>query len=122
MSRLHSVMRAVSYQTRTSELPFSSNLRRLLKERQVTLNEICEISGVAKSVAHGWVNGATPRDLRAVARLSDSLQIGFRELLLGDTDRSLASESTRHKTISEKEIFEHLCELLIQKIKIKERL
>jgi transcriptional regulator with XRE-family HTH domain len=120
LTRLSRLLGPRSTETRKSDLPFSRNLRRLLKERKVSLNEICAISGVAKSVAHGWVNGAIPRDLHAVARLSDALEIGFRELLLSEKETLGSSHGDANRSLSEKEIFDHLCEVLIQRMKKKE--
>jgi transcriptional regulator with XRE-family HTH domain len=105
-----------------STLPLSKNLQRLLRDREITLADICAISGVAKSVAHGWVNGATPRDLWAVARLSDALHIDFRELLLGETDAAHAPQTKESKALTEREVFEHLCNVIVQKIKERQAL
>jgi hypothetical protein len=55
--------------------------------------------------------------LWAVARLSDALQISFRELLLGEADAGLEPQVKGSKALTEREVFEHLCDVIIQKIK-----
>lgn len=95
---------------------FSLNVRRLIADGQLTLNQICMISGVAKSVAHGWVNGVTPRDLSAVAKLSDALNLQFRELLLGEKEPTQTQRDQKRSVVSEKELFENFCQIIIQKI------
>lgn len=99
-----------------SEATFSMNLRKLIADGRLSLNKICEISGVAKSVAHGWVNGVTPRDLTAVAKLSDALNLEFRELLLGERESARARKSQGDTTLSEKELFDNFCQLLFKKM------
>lgn len=97
------------------EATFSMNLRKLIADGRLSLSKICEISGVAKSVAHGWVNGVTPRDLTAVAKLSDALNLEFRELLLGERESARARKNQGDTTLSEKELFDNFCQLLFKK-------
>lgn len=98
------------------EPTFSRNLRKLIVDNRLSLKKIVEIAGVAKSVAHGWVNGVTPRDLTAVAKLSDALNIEFRELLLGERESARSRKNQGDSTLSEKEVFDNFCQLLFKKM------
>jgi transcriptional regulator with XRE-family HTH domain len=100
------------------DIAFSENLKKLMADGKLSLDQICQISGVAKSVAHGWVNGVVPRDLQAVAKLSDALNMQFRELLLGEPELIDKRESPK-AVLSEIDLFEQFCQLLIQRIKNK---
>jgi transcriptional regulator with XRE-family HTH domain len=103
----------------TGEIAFSRNLRKLISEGRLSLNQISEISGVAKSVAHGWVNGVVPRDLLAVAKLSDALDMQFRELLLGESEASDKAKGATKTKLSEKELFDQFCGILINRLENK---
>jgi hypothetical protein len=60
-----------------------------------------------------------PRDLLAVAKLSDALDMQFRELLLGESEASDKAKGATKTKLSEKELFDQFCGILINRLENK---
>lgn len=60
-------------------------IKREMKNRDISLTELSEETGIAKSTLHGWLASAVPngRNLHLVNRLCDFFQISLEELLFG---------------------------------------
>lgn len=48
------------------ELQLSSVLRRLMKEKKISLRKLSKETGIKPSTLSGWANGVSPRDLTEV--------------------------------------------------------
>ena len=59
------------------------NLRQVLEDRKLSAKAGAEITGVAKSVFHGWMNGVQCNDPGALLRLCETLKVDFQWLLTG---------------------------------------
>lgn len=70
---------------RDYKISFGRKLSALMKSRNLRISDVSAIAQVSLSVVHGWMTGTNPRDLMAVKRLADSLNVQFAELLLGET-------------------------------------
>lgn len=70
---------------------WGNRLKAVLKEKGISARKASTLAGVSHSVLDSWTSGATPKDLHAVKKLADSLQISFSWLLIGE------HESGNHK-------------------------
>jgi len=86
-----------------------------MKEKDFRIQDIASIAGVGKSVVHSWMTGTTPRDLRAVKRLADALDIQFLELLLNE--REPQSVQPGDAEFDEVPLFEGICRVRIERVK-----
>jgi transcriptional regulator with XRE-family HTH domain len=62
-------------------MKLEQTLRRVMKDRALTLTALSELSGIKKSTLSDWSNGVHPRDLVEVRKLARSLGLVF-----GDED------------------------------------
>lgn len=96
-------------------LAFRQNLEALMSARKLSVSDISDMAGVAKSVAHSWISGSIPQNLPAVARLADALQMNFKTLLLGSDEKH--SETTNLLELQEStELFDGICHVTIRKL------
>lgn len=102
----------------TAALPFGKILSKLMKDRNLTIQAIADLAGVNKSVVHGWMTGTTPHDLRAIGKLSRALGVGFRDLLLGESETPITLNNL-DVIFDKQDVFEGLCEIKIRKIVAK---
>jgi len=107
--------------TKTSEhLPFGKILRQAMKDRQLTVRAVGELSGVSPSVVQGWLNNVNPHNLFAVAQLAEALGMSFKGLLLGQRE-SLDGGGSLTEILEEKEFFEGICRVKIQLLTPREK-
>ena len=101
----------------TNSLPFSSNLREIMKDRGLTLKDISLLAGVRTSVVQNWVEGKNPHDLMAVNHLSKRLGIPLATLLLSDEEE--IKTHTIEQMFSESEFTEGIFKISIKKLSPK---
>jgi len=70
----------------TNTLQFGTRLRKIMDERRLTVREVAALAAINRSVVQSWISNANPHDLAAVARLAKGLNVGFKELLLGEPE------------------------------------
>ncbi len=99
----------------SERIPFGKNLTRIMTERNYRIHDVARLSGVGKSVVHSWMTGTTPRDLPAVKRLADALDIQFLELLLGE--REVRTEFHANVPFDEVPLFDGICRVRIERLK-----
>jgi len=63
--------------------PFAANLSAVLKERGVSIRGAAEIAGIAPSVLHDWLAGASCNRPEALVKLCRALKCDFQWLLTG---------------------------------------
>ena len=100
----------------TDQLPFAKILTRLMKERELSIGAIAEMAGVSRSVVQSWTSQANPHDLQAVGRLAKALNVNFRELLLGEAESQGERIASINDLFEEKEFFEGICKINIQRL------
>lgn len=101
----------------TDELPFAKNLKRIMDERHLTVRAVAAMAGVKQpSIIMSWLSNANPHDLKAVGRLAKALDMNFKELLLGEADQESAKASSIDDLFEEKEFFEGICKINIQRL------
>lgn len=100
----------------TDKLPFAKILERVMKERDLSIGAIAEMAGVSRSVVQSWTSQANPHDLQAVAKLAKALNIGFKELLLGETEDRDVDGVSANDIFDEQEFFEGICRVKIQRL------
>lgn len=98
----------------TDQLPFGKILTQIMKDRNLSIAAVAEMAGVSRSVVQSWTSRANPHDLQAVAKLAKALNINFKELLLGETDQE--SVKTLSDLFEEKDFFEGICKINIQRL------
>ena len=79
------------------ESPFGENLKKILKEKGMTLRQAAKIAGVNPATLHSWEHGGAAQDLNAVLKLCQELKIDFQWLLTGTS----GSADLRDATISQ---------------------
>jgi len=99
----------------TDALPFKDILAAMMSERNLSIQQVAQLAGISKSVAQGWLSGATPHDLAAVSRLAKALGTSFKSLLLGESEEETGATSVA-ELFSEVELFEGLCRVSIRKL------
>lgn len=97
----------------TNSLNFGLILRKIMDDRGLTVRNIAEMAEVNSSVVQSWIGKANPHDLEAVSRLAKSLNIGFKELLLGEPENTT---QTINENFQHEVVFDSLCHLTIRKI------
>lgn len=100
----------------TDNLPFAKILERVMKERGLSIGAIAEMAGVSRSVVQSWTSKANPHDLQAVAKLAKALDMGFKELLLGESDSPSITEISAKELFDEQDFFEGICRIKIQRL------
>lgn len=100
----------------TDNLPFAKILERVMKERGLSIGAIAEMAGVSRSVVQSWTSKANPHDLQAVAKLAKALNMGFKELLLGENEEQAFSEITAKDLFDEQDFFDGICRVKIQRL------
>ena len=93
-------------------ISFGKNLSRIMKSRNLRIQDVADMAQVSKSVVHAWTTGTSPRDLLAVRRLSDALQIQFSELVFGETE-TLGMEMMSTDDVP---FFDGYCRLRIERV------
>jgi len=96
-------------------LAFRKNLESIMSARKLSVADISQMAGVAKSVAHSWISGSIPQNLPAVARLADALEMNFKTLLLG-TEETQAATNNLLELHESTELFDGVCHVTIRKI------
>ena len=71
-----------------SKILLADVLKREMKNRQVTLTDLANETGIAKSTLHGWCQRSVPssRHLHLILKLSEYLNISIAELLFNVRD------------------------------------
>lgn len=100
----------------TDKLPFAKILERVMNERGLSIGAIAEMAGVSRSVVQSWTSKANPHDLQAVAKLAKALDMGFKELLLGETEEASFSEISAKDLFDEQDFFDGICRVKIQRL------
>ena len=99
----------------TDSLPFAGILASVMKERNLSLQQLAALAAVSKSVVQSWLSGANPHDLAAVNRLAKGLGIGFKTLLLGEAEEVVGPQSVA-EMFEKVPLFEGMCEISIKKL------
>lgn len=86
--------KAVNIGMRKCYTPFNENLKRVIKERSCTQQEIAKICGASKQSVSRWlINSSQPHDLNAIMKLCKAFDIDFTWILTGEGSMySIASE------------------------------
>lgn len=96
----------------TNKLTFGVRLRKIMDDRNLTVRAIAEMAGVTSSVIQSWISKAAPHDLEAVAKLAKALNVGFKEILLGEPETGESPELM----FDEQDWFEGICKVKIQRL------
>lgn len=96
----------------TNKLTFGARLRKIMDERNLTVRAVAEMAGVTGSVIQSWISKAAPHDLEAVGRLAKALNVGFKEILLGEPEVDESPELM----FEAQDWFEGICKVKIQRL------
>lgn len=101
----------------TDGLPFAQNLKRIMDERNLTVRAVAAMAEVkGPSIVMSWLSSANPHDLKAVAKLAKALNVGFKELLLGEVEGRGIEGLTASDLFDEQEFFDGICRIKIQRL------
>jgi transcriptional regulator with XRE-family HTH domain len=98
------------------ELKIATTLKKIMKEKRISVKVLSRDSGVAVSTLHEWLNGRTPRDPVQAKKVADVLGVSLNRLLFDEADMS---ESINLNQILKQDIFSGVYEINIRKVKIK---
>lgn len=87
-----------------------------MTERGLSIGAIAEMAGVSRSVVQSWTSQANPHDLQAVARLAKALNIGFKELLLGEIEERDVGVLSVKDLFDEQDFFDGICTIKVQRL------
>jgi len=87
-----------------------------MEERDLSIGAIAEMAGVSRSVVQSWTSNANPHDLQAVAKLAKALNMGFKELLLGENEDRDVDGLSLKDLFEEQEFFEGICRVRIERL------
>lgn len=59
------------------------NLRRILKEKDMTVAQLGRLTGIPKTTIAEWVAGGNPRDLNKLKTVAEKLETSIDELCFG---------------------------------------
>ena len=104
--------------TEIEPIAFSKVLKTVMRERGLTLKQISDMAGVAASVVGDWSAGTNPQDLKAVGRLSRSLGMSMRSLLLGEPEE-IKTVSSISELFDEQDFFNDICRISIKRLTLK---
>jgi len=107
--------KASDVQRRKNKNEWGQRLKSVLAERKISLRKAAAIAGVSPSVMDSWTSGATPSDMLAVKKLSDSLGVSFSWLLTGQPD-SVGDSISLQEHFEEATIFNGLARIKIEKL------
>ena len=79
---------------RSESTPLGENLKRIMKERNLSMRVLAGMAGVSVSSISDWVNNSSPADLQKVAALAKGLNISFSFLVLGVHEESKTDKLT----------------------------
>lgn len=100
--------------TQYMTLKLANVLKRLLKERSLSLRDLAKATNIKPSTLSGWNNGVSPRDLTEVRRCAQYLGISM-ERLLFDEDSSIMSL----ESLLTENVFDGFLKVKIEKVIIK---
>lgn len=63
------------------EIYFKQNLKKLMKQNNLTQDRISEVAGVARQTVSLWLKGSTEPSLSAILKLSDYFNLSVKELV-----------------------------------------
>ncbi|MGZ6288790.1 MAG: hypothetical protein ACXWQO_11440 [Bdellovibrionota bacterium] len=95
--------------------PFTKNFAHLLKEKGCTHRHAAEIAGLAPSVISGWTAGSIPHDLKALLKITETLNADFQFILTGVSSNSIPP--SRIHELFEAEIHPELTGLFMVEVK-----
>lgn len=67
-------------------MELKSSLRRLMKERSISIRRLGEATGVPPSTIKTWLTGASPRSLEDVRAVARYFGVSMEFLVFGETD------------------------------------
>jgi transcriptional regulator with XRE-family HTH domain len=97
------------------DLPFGKILRSIMQERNLTLKQVADLASVSLSTVQNWSEGKTPHDLKAVARLAQTLGVSFKALLIGEVE-SHGSSGGITELFEEQDWFDGHCKIIIKRL------
>jgi len=107
--------KANGVQRRKSKNEWGLRLKSVLAERKISLRKAAATAGVSPSVMDSWTSGATPSDMLAVKKLSDSLGVSFSWLLTGQPD-SVNGSISLQEHFEETTLFSGIARIKIEKL------
>jgi transcriptional regulator with XRE-family HTH domain len=98
------------------ELKIGQTLPRIMREKRLSVKELCKKSGVPVSTLHEWMNGRTPRDPVQAKKVADVLGISLNRLLFDEAD---FGESINLTQMLKEDVFNGTFEINIKRVKVK---
>lgn len=93
-------------------MKLKETLQRLLKEQDLTVAQLARKTGISNKTIHEWLLGRNPRDLNAVKKCAEALNVSFHYILWGEEEKNNLINNLLDKT----EIHSGLYEITIKKV------
>jgi transcriptional regulator with XRE-family HTH domain len=74
---------------RLDQMKLDKNLKKMMLTKKLSLKTLSGQVGVPPSTIHGWLNGAAPKSLVDLKKISDFFGISIDELCFGAAEKNL---------------------------------
>lgn len=82
----------------------NKKLKEVLEMKALKLTELSELSGVSLSTLHGWINGAEPKTIAQLKKVSEALNVSLDYLCFGSDELTILESINNELSIGEYEI------------------
>ena len=96
-------------------MEFAKTLKTLIRQNASSVNELAREINVSPKTINDWLTGRTPRDLDAVKRCAEFLEVSIHFLLYGEDESRNLIEDILEKT----EIHTGLYEISVRRVSPK---
>ena len=103
----------VSKSTTELSMVLKTILKRLIKEKGISVTHLSRATKVPLQTLHGWLNGSDPRNLRQVKAVADYLEVDLDYLCFGIKPKTHSHKIEEY----EDEIVTGIYEVVLRRIK-----
>jgi transcriptional regulator with XRE-family HTH domain len=104
-----------SQMPRQSNMVIKSILKKLIKEKGITITHLSRTTKVPLQTLHGWLQGSEPKSLRQVKAVADYLEVDLDYLCFGI--KPLETKSRNSLQDYQEEINAGLFEVVLRRVK-----
>lgn len=101
---------------KTQANAFTTNLNRLMTEKNISVRRAADMAGVSPSTVNSWRSGSAPTDFKAIRKLAKGLRVSFEFLLTGESEIRSAEISLTEIFEEESPIFDGYARISIKRL------
>ena len=96
---------------RSVDLELKNNLKKLIKERAITITGLSRATNIPVQTLHGWLHGSEPKSLKQVKKVADHFGVELDYFCFGITPKESSIDN------SQDEINAGIFEVILRRIK-----